>query len=209
MNKVINALNSIYYGFLPMSQVKVTLFCLVFFYSLLLCFHISTDLSLDRRVMIEHTQEGGVVVLDGVKYIVPYTIEKTKVSFTVSDPFEFLFLCNNEGTDSLVTVLLKLTTCVYSLWLIWKFNVNDPFDPACYKYVNTLFGLLLAVIFVDYFENIYLRKWTGPGYKNLGGFKVSTDFEFLYYLAYLWILRAVASFYKSGVKTRRETELTV
>ena len=209
MNKFLNAVNSIYYGFLPMSQVKVTLFFIVFFYSVFLCFRITDDMSMQRWVVVEHKQEGGAVALGGVKRSAPYTIQKTEVKFDITNPVEFLLLSNGVTYESFGTALLKLITAVFSLWLIWKFDVNDPFNPRYYKYVNTLLGLLIAIIFIDFFKNVYLSSWTTAHANILGEFKVSNDFKFIYFLAYLWVLRAFISFYQTAVKTRREAELTI
>jgi hypothetical protein len=209
MNKIVRGIKAIGSGFMPVSKIKGTLIVVILIYGIFLAFQLRQDLGTTRHVLLENKQTGGNVVLNGVKHVVPYTITKTRVKFDVADPLDFLFLPNGDYNESFITALTKLIICVLALRLFLTINITDPFSNTYYKQARLLIFTIMVTVFAYIFEYFYLGTWTGGVYNGLGDFKTINSYTPFHYIAMLWILRAMFSFYKAAVKTRREAELTI
>lgn len=206
MNKI---LNKIFTGFFPVSRIKSTLFCFIVLYGGVLFMQLQSDFSMQRAIMVENKQPGGIIMLSGVKHTVPYRTEKTLVKFEIDNATDFLLLSNGEPNESFITSILKLGICVFLLIIIWNFDFLDPFNTRHLKQISILCNLAIGLIFIEYLKYYYTMQWANDTKHGLGDFKFISDFNLFYYIASIWIVRMIISFYQSGVKAKQELEFTI
>jgi hypothetical protein len=148
MNKWSRALKSVGNGFMPVSNIRWTLIVVILIYGLFLASELQQDFGTTRHVLLENKQDGGNVVLNGIKHLVPYTIIKTRVKFDVSDPLDFLFLPDSDSNESFIIAFIKLITCVCALLLLLKMDLTDPFNIRSYTFGRLFGAMMFLLIFV-------------------------------------------------------------
>ena len=209
MGKYKNALNSVYNGFMPVPQIRVTFVIVIALYLVFLGSNLVDNFSMQRFIRVENRQDGGIVAINGVKYTVPYTQINTLIPVKISNPVEFLFLSSGDMDESFFSGSIKIFTCLIILWLLFKIDLNDPFDPVHHKQINRITWMVMLIIITAYFKGFYTGHWFKQSYAAASGFQYSWGFGPFCLIPVVWLLRAIEVFYRSAVKTRQETEFTV
>ena len=209
MNKWSRALKSVGNGFMPVSQIKGSFVIMVSLYALFLMSDMGSYFTMQRSVLLENKHTGGMVILNGVKHIVRYITSKTIVDFKVNDLPGFLFVSNGYLNECFVSLILKIATAVFAIVLILKFDFADPFSPRFYRQVNTLCGLTIGIIVIDYVKFLYSSQWVGIAIHGSTDYKYDDNFNIFYFIGGIWVIRTILAFYNTAVKTQQEPELTI
>ncbi len=209
MDRYKKLINAVYNGFMPVSQIKGTFIITVGLYLVFLVLHIKDNLNMQRAIPIENSQDGGSLLLNGTQYPVTYSKAVALVPFKIDSPVQFIFISSGDMGESIFSALLKIVAGLLLLKLLVQIDLNDPFNPAHYRLVNTLTGLGMLMIFTAYYKDFYTSQWFKQTYHYASGYSFSRGFGLFYLIPAIWMLRTITVFYRSAVNARREAELTI
>jgi hypothetical protein len=202
-------MNKFFTGFAPASNIRIPLMICAGIYIIFLFGELKSNMYMQRSVPLESRQEGGIVILNGVKHAVPYQIEKTLIRFDIDNFADFLLLANGAENESFTTLILQLVVCVMIEILLWKLNFSDPFNSRQLKSFIWVCNLLILVFVAELCKNTYTISWVRNSAQGLGRYQFVSGFNVFYYIILVWIVRMIVSFYRKGVKTHQELEFVI
>ncbi|WP_374949114.1 hypothetical protein [Mucilaginibacter sp.] len=190
------------------NRTKTILILFASIYALMLVLFVIKNSGIKRSINIEQQTQGGIVVINNVKYGTPYKLERTQITVPVGNPFDYLFLGADDEQDSLSGAAVKIIMTVLIIRLIAQISADNPFRSSYLKQVRIISGLYLLVVILAclrnwYTSNYLLKYLPGSTYKYK-----ETVYSLGWYLS-LIILAALYNLYTRAVDNQQELELTV
>lgn len=207
MNKIVRGLKAIGNGFMPVSKIKSTLLFFIWWYGFILLSNLCSNFTTHRQIMVGNIATGDSVLVNNV-YQKPQISKSMLLKLDVDKPVAFVLVNSGAQNESIFNGVLKLLACILLSVLIWKIDLLDPFNPVYSSEVTRTGNLIMLIIVTEVVSYFYSSYWFN-NYRKTIEYGPFNDLNPLYCICFLWLVRVIMVFYKAGVKSQQEAELTI
>lgn len=163
-----------------------------------------------RLITIEKRTQWGVVLLNEQKLKVNGTSTHADLPVHAASMLDYLLLDSKE-TGNFLCVLLKITLWVIALFILWRIDMSDPFDPRTLKAASHIGGLYIFILIANAIGAYYTAWWFNNLYHPaVGDFSYPSGgpgfFNFMFPLI---IVSTILAFYRIAVYNQQQQDLTI